>query len=419
MESKSLSQERKEIIDVDEFLDKYHYISSLDLKHILNLDFELDYYYKSEKICPIIELAKLEDAKEIAAIFKEIYRENYPYKEMEDVKSLQDMILHPNKHWFLFKLCSKEIVGCFGADLDLNEKKAFLHGFNIKRQYQKTIDIFKAFIACIIFLWREYKDKVFIWYGEMRTNEAISQFFTSLVGMKPIAFLPNKDIFSNNKVESDILHIIFNRDALNKLRFEGKPKVIRQVLNCYSYSNNRFPIGVPQVENPNILLNKDLMKKMKSLIDISTQEDSFGNQLIKIFIKDSNSYISFFLNPFSKNIEHIEYDIVNLEELAIFLEKLKEIIELKNINYAECYVSSYQPSEQKVFYEAGFRPRGYIPSWKYDAHNNKFLDSIMFNYFKGSIDKNIKLIPESNNLLSILNLPLNKEVDFKSLINIG
>ncbi|MFX1266467.1 MAG: hypothetical protein ACFFAK_00720, partial [Promethearchaeota archaeon] len=149
MVSNSISLKKKEIINVDEFLEKYQYLSNLDLKHILNLDFELDFYYKSEKICPIVKIAKPEDSEEIANIFKEIFRGTYPYKYLEDNKSIKDMIIHPNYEWFIFKSPANEIVGCFGADLELEEKRAFLHGFMIKRKYQKTIDVFKAFIGCI------------------------------------------------------------------------------------------------------------------------------------------------------------------------------------------------------------------------------------------------------------------------------
>ncbi|MFW9783633.1 MAG: hypothetical protein ACFFFB_15220 [Candidatus Heimdallarchaeota archaeon] len=417
MASNSLSQESKEIIDVDEFLDKYQYISNLDLKHILNLDFELDYYYKSEKVCPIIELAKPEDAKEIVSIFNEIYRGNYPYKQMEDIDSIRRMITHSNYYWFVFKLKSKEIVGCFGADLDLNEKRAFLHGFNIKKQYQKTTDIFKAFIGCIIYLWREYRDKIFLWYGEMRTNEAISQFFTSLIGMKPVAFLPNKDIFFN-KIESDVLHIIFNKAVLKQYRFKEKPKIIRQVLNCYSYTNKRYDLDLPHIENPKINLNRKEIELIKSSVSTEIKEDTFGNQEVKFFLKKNSSFFEFFYNIYSKNIENTKYTVHSLEELFVFIEKVKIFIDSMNINYFECYVSAYFPEHQKLFNDAGFKPRGYVPCWKFHESENYFEDQIIFNSFNGSIDENIKLIPEAIDLIQTLNLSKDKQIQDSLKINI-
>lgn len=410
MISNSISLKNKDILNVDEFLDSCQFISNLDLKHILNLDFELDFYYKSDKVCPIIELAKPEDAKEIVDIFNEIYRGTYPYKEMEDPNTIREMIIQQNCHWFLFKLLSNEIVGCFGADLEFNEKKAFLHGFIIKKQYQKTIDVFKAFIGCITYLWKKYKDKIYLWYGEMRTNEAISQFFTSLIGMKPIAFFPNKDIFFNKK-ESDILHIIFNKEVLKKYRSDDKPRIIRQVLNCYNYTNKRYQLGLPTIENPTINLNQEKVKCIKTLVERITKKDKFDYQNIRFFIKNTNSYFKLFLNPYSRNIEKIEYNVVELEELYVFIEKLKELIKDRDINYCECFVSSYEPTHQKIFNNAGFQPRGYIPSWKYNIETKKSEDRIVFNYYKGEIDNHIKLISESKELLDILNFFSEKLID--------
>ncbi|MFX0017595.1 MAG: hypothetical protein ACFFBT_09805 [Promethearchaeota archaeon] len=403
MVSNSISLKKKEIINVDEFLEKYQYLSNLDLKHILNLDFELDFYYKSEKICPIVKIAKPEDSEEIANIFKEIFRGTYPYKYLEDNKSIKDMIIHPNYEWFIFKSPANEIVGCFGADLELEEKRAFLHGFMIKRKYQKTIDVFKAFIGCITYLWKKYREKIFLWYGEMRTNEAISQFFTSLIGMKPIAFLPNKDIFCN-RVESDILHAIYSKIVLNDYRFKEKPKIIRQVLNCYNYTNKRFQLGLPIVENPKIILDQEKIKIIKTLVSKKAEEDKFGFQKIKYSIKNTNSYFQFILNPYSKNIEKVEYSVSNLEELIVFLERLMELAKKQNLNYIECFVSSYKPKDQKVFLNAGFNPRGYVPCWRYNKSINFFEDYIVFNFFKGKIDQNMKIIPETEQFLNDINI---------------
>jgi len=413
--SNSISLKKKEIINVDEFLEKYQYLSNLDLKNILNLDFELDFYYKSEKLCPIVELAKPEDSEEIANIFKEIYRGTYPYKHLEDAISIKDMIIRPNYEWFIFKSPAHEIVGCFGADLEFEEKRAFLHGFMIKKKYHKTVDIFKAFIGCITYLWKKYKDKIFLWYGEMRTNEAISQFFTSLIGMKPIAFLPNKDIFFN-RVESDILHVIYSNAALNDFRFEEKPQIIRQVLNCYNYTNNRYQLGLPTVENPKITLDQGKINSIKKSVGKKIKEDKFGFRKIKFSIKNTNSYFKFIHNPYSKSIEKTHYSIIDLEELFVLIKKLQDIVKEMDINYTECFVSSYKPKHQKIFFNAGFRPRGYLPSWKYNYKMEKFEDQIVFNYFKGNIDKNMKIIPETNELLESLKVPIEGDF-FESFIN--
>jgi len=391
----------KEIKTIDDFLELYKENISHDFQNILKLNFQIKIGKPSQKISPIIQLAKPEDSKEIAQIFRKIYKGTYPYKQMEDDQEVEKMIIDPNYQWFLFKINSIETVGCFGSHLEFENKRGFLYGFIIKKRYQNTVDIFKAFIGCVIFLWKTYKSKILLWYGEMRTNESSSQFFTSLIGLKPIAFFPNKDIFFN-QIESDVLHVIYDEKALYKYRRKKNPKIIRQVLNCYVYSNRKYHLGTPIIKNPNIKLNSKKLKEIKGKIIIRKEKDKFGIEVITLSIKNSNSYFKFIYNPLSRNFEKTIYKINLLEELFTFIQKLKELIQSMEINYFECFVSSYEPKHQKIFLDAGFNPRGYIPCWKYNKEKNHFEDQIVFNFYKGKIDDNIKLIPEAIALLQTL-----------------
>ena len=391
----------KPIITINELLKLYEEDISPDFQKILSLDFNLKIRRTSQKINPIIQLAKPEDSKEITQIFREIYKGTYPYKQMTDDKEVKKMINDPNYKWFLFKEKSNEIVGCFGARMEFENKRGYLYGFNIKNKYQKIINSFKTFIGCIIFLWETYKNIILIWCGEMRTNEIASQFSTSVIGLKPIGFLPNKDIFFN-QIESDILHVIYDEEVLNKYRRKKDLKIIRQILNCYAYSNKRYHLGTPIIKNPNIKLNPKKLNRIKEKIVKRREKDKLGNEAITLSIKNSNSYFKFIYNPLSKNFEKTIYKINLLEELFAFIQELKELIQNMEINYFECFVSSYEPEHQKVFLDAGFKPRGYIPCWKYNKDKNLFEDQIIFNYYKGKIDKNIKLIPETKDLLQAL-----------------
>ena len=267
MVSQSIVLNDKTILTVNEFLDLSLDFISSDIQEILNLEFDLDYsflqnYLESDRICPIIQLASPEDAEEITNIFKEVYKNTYPYKKMENVQSVREMIEDPDYIWFLFRLSPEETIGCFATHLEFEQKRGFMHGYVIKKRYHAIIDIFKAFIGCAIYLWKTYIDKIILWYGEMRTNESTSQFFTSIIGLKPIAFFPNKDIFLN-KVESDVLHVIYNKDVLKEYRSKENPKIIRQVLNCYQYANKRYHLGVPIIENPTIVLNSQKINEIK------------------------------------------------------------------------------------------------------------------------------------------------------------
>jgi len=394
-------------LSIDQFLNLYHEIERVDLDKILRLDFDLDYsvlerYVNSERICPLIEIAKPEEAEEISQIFREVYQGTYPYKKMEYTESIAEMIKDPNYYWFLFKLNTGKIVGAFGAHLEFKEKRGLLYGFVIRKGYHKVIDIFKAFIGCAIYLWKKYHKIILMWYGEMRTNETSSQFFTSIVGMKPVAFYPNKDLFYNKK-ESDILHIIYDREMLRSLRSKQQPKIIRQALMPYTYINQRFQLGLPIIINPKISLNHNKIKTIQKNILLTFQNEEYGNKWFELSNKKSNSYFKFLYNPHSKNFEKTEYSIETLEELQAFLNYLKKLIIEMKINYFECFVSAYKVKHQKLFYDLGFKPRGYIPSFIKSKSENCFEDCIVFNYYRGKIDKNIKIIPEVADLLKSIN----------------
>ncbi|MCJ7651986.1 MAG: hypothetical protein MUP85_25585, partial [Candidatus Lokiarchaeota archaeon] len=371
----SIILNNKSILSINEFL---ALSSDIISSEILNLDFNLDYnilksYLDSKKICPIVHFAKSEDAEEISKIFKEIYQNTYPYKKMEHAEGIREMINSKDYLWFLFKLENNETIGCFGTQLEFEEKRGFLYGFVIKKKYQKIIDIFKAFIGCATYLWKTYQGRILLWYGEMRTNESTSQFITSIVGLKPIAFLPNKDIF-NSQIESDILHVMYDESIFKMYRKKEDPHIIRQILNWYAYSSKRYSLQNPQIENPNTILNEDKINELSEILTINIQEVQYGNQIFKLSFKGFDSSMEFIHNPHSKNFEKTYFEVSCLEELYSFLKKIKDLINTMDINYFECFVSGYEPTYQKIFYNAGFRPRGYVPCWYYNKITGKFED---------------------------------------------
>ncbi|MFX1257948.1 MAG: hypothetical protein ACFFAN_08820 [Promethearchaeota archaeon] len=402
MYSESLSLTQQTILTIDDFLSFYKNILNLDAQEILNLDFKSHKECDFQKLSLTLQLAEPKDALKITSLFNEVYRGTYPYKKMEDVSKIREMITDPNHIWFLFKIHPNDIAGCFGADLNLDKKRTYMYGFVLKPKYQKFVDIIKIFIGTWIYLCKNYKKKVLIYHGEARTNDTASQYVTSICGMKPIAFFPNKDIFFN-RIESNFMIIAYYNEILKELNKEN-PRIIRQVLNSYFYSNKRYNLGIPVIENPDIKFELKEVKILKRKIVEEIEVDIFGYELIKYSIKNSDSYFQFFYNPYSKCIEKTKYNIEKLDELYAFLQVLKNLIQKKDINYFECFVSAYDPSHQKIFYNTGFMPRGYVPSWEYNKKENVFEDRVIFNYYRGEIDKNIKLIPETRELLEILNV---------------
>ena len=419
MVSSSIILKNQLILSINQFLNTYQDIYKKDLDKILNLDFEFDReavkaYTSDSKIFPVIEIARKEDAKVISKIYKDAYNGTYPYKEMEDPQSIVDLINSPNDILFVFKLDTNEMIGAFSSHLDLDRKRGLMHGFVIKKEYRKIIDSLKAFLGSSAYLWKKFQKEILIWYGEIRTNESTAQFATSLFGLKPIAFFPNKDIFFN-KMESDILHIIYNQEVLLKYRKKERPQIIRQALNSYYYTNKRFELGLPIIKNPIIKLNQDKLDRNKNHISINIKEQKYGIKEVSILNKLTKNFYKFLYNSYSKNFEKSYYKVDSLEELNLFIENLLILYKEWNINYAECYVSAYNVEQQKLFYDLGFRARGYVPSWEYNRNDSVFEDRIIFNYFRGNIDGNMRLIPEVKELLDALNESEDQELSITKL----
>ena len=407
MVSSSIIFNNQLILSINQFLSTYQNIYEMDLESILNLDFEFDNdllrnYSSISRIIPIIKIAIKEDAEVVSKLYKEAYNGSYPYKKMEDANSIASLIKSPYDKLFIFKLDTNEIIGAFGSHLDFDKKRGLMYGFVIKKEYRKKVDILKAFMGSSAYLWKKYQNEILIWYGEIRTNESTAQFVTSLFGLKPIAFFPNKDIFFN-KMESDILHIIYNQKALMRYRKKEQPQIIRQVINSYTYMNKRFKLGIPIIKNPNLEFNQARIDMIKKHIKIIIKEKEHGIKEIILLNKLNNNFYKFLFNSYSKNFEKSTYKIESLEELYAFLENKLHLIKEWNINYAECYVSAYHVEEQKIFYTLGFRARGYVPSWDYNCDENVFEDRIVFNYFVGNIDESIRTIPEVEELINLLN----------------
>ncbi|TFG26129.1 MAG: hypothetical protein EU532_10650 [Promethearchaeota archaeon] len=385
----------------NQFLKPFKEIIEPDIHNGMYLNFDIDIGSGILKESPVIRLAKSKDAKEITEIYKEVYNGTYPYKEMENEEKVRKMIESSNFIWLIFENKMAKIVGCFTYQLNFKERRGYMRGFMLKKKFQGQIDAVKATIGSMIGMWSTYKDKILMWYCENRTAHTKSQYMASVCGIKPIAFFPNKDVFFN-EIESDIMSIIYDKKVIYEYRSKKNPKIIPEALNCFYYSTNRYKLGPIDIINPEINLNPLKLIEIKKKIRIKIQKDKFGYETIEFSIKNSNSYFKFLFTPQVQNIEKVKYFVDNIEELFVFIQEFKRCAKEFNVRYYEIFVSAYEPYHQKLLLNAGLKPRGYLPSWKYNEKLDFYEDNIIFNYFRGNINKNIKLIRESSLLLTTL-----------------
>ena len=391
---------RKPIITIQDFLRTYAKYKDLSLES--GITFPRKSSSKAQKLTPTVQLAKPEEAQSISEIFKQVYHGTYPYKEMESLQETRKMIEDPDYNWILFKINGNEIIGCIGLQFDNSVRSMMLHGFAIKKEYQGMTSLPKLLLAGWVALLNKYEKRALMWFGEARSAHSKSQFLGAYLGLKPIAFFPKKDIFFNRE-ESQFLLILYDEEILTRYRKKETPKIIPRVLTCYSYALKRYQLEFPELK-AHVTLDFDdkKIKTIKRNLIYQEENDNLGNSLITISIKNSDAYICFLYNPLIRIFEKTDYKISNKEQLFVFIEAVKELIKKLEIRYFEFFASAYHPTHQAILYDAGLRPFGYVPCFKYIEEEDIFEDQIVFIYYEGKVSGNLKMIPETENFLKAI-----------------
>ena len=391
---------RKIFITIQDFLRRYAKYKDLNLES--GITFPKKSRSKAQKVIPTVQIAKPEEAQSISEIFKQVYQSTYPYKELESEKEIRKMIEDPDYSWILFKINGNEIIGCIGIEFDDSVKSMTLHGFAIKKEYQGMTSLPKLLLAGWVTLLNKYEKKALVWFGEARSAHSKSQFLGAYLGLKPIAFFPKKDIFFNRE-ESEFLLILYDEDILTKYRKKETPKIIPRAVTCYSYALKKYHLGFPEIKNHvDLDFSYKKIKAIKQNLIYQEEKDNLGNSLITISINNSNAYISFLHNPLVRIFEKTEYKVSNKEQLFVFVEEVKELIKKLKIRYFEFFASAYHPTHQAILYDAGLKAFGYIPSFKYVKEEDVFEDQIVFIYYEGKVNGDLKMIPETENFLKTI-----------------
>ena len=391
-------------VSVDEFLGIFEDVLNLDLERGMELDFVIDSKLGNNKISPTLVLAKPCDAEDIANICKEVYECSYPYKEIEDKHNVKKMIESPEHHFILFKI-GDDTAGCFRCALDFEHKKGYTGGFMVRKEYQKTLDVTKAIIGSYTWMWSTYRKEILMWYCENRTAHAASQYITSVCGINTVAFFPNKDVFYN-RVESDVMGVIYQEKALIQQRERQTPSLIRSALDSFLHCDNLYGLGGFKLVSPELTIDYAKVSELQKRFRKDVITDKYGYKYYQFFLSGTKSYFTFLHTPNIHNIEKTKYYVNSLEELYVYLEELLKCMKENSIRYSETFVSAFCPEHQQLFYEFGFRARGYVPCWTYNKSEKVFEDYVVFNYFEGEVSQ-AELLPVGQELFDILNLQIN------------
>ncbi len=389
---------------IDDFIEYYSEI----MKYNSNVgepikDVNIDSDEKNQKEELYFYYALPEEAEIITVIINDAFN-NYPFLEMVDVENVRNLIISKNSCVFVFKSKANEVVGTISFDLDFQSKKGYVRSLAIYKKYRGKLDITNINISIYVHMYKKYKDRILVWYGESLLSGIKSQHITYLCHLKPIGLLPNKDIFSN-QIMSEFLIIAYDRKALKDYRSKKTPKIIIEVMKSFIYASLKYDLTMIDCIEPKLHLEKKKIIDLNREYKLERSNNKYGYISVKMFFKNSDSYFKFLYTPQHENIIKIEYKISFLEEFSVFLDKLNKFMKNNDVRYCEFYISAYEPLQQKLISLLGFKPRGYVPSWKIDKVSGLFEDYILFN-------KSIEEIDNNFNGEKDYNLVLNHFIDY-------
>ena len=388
---------------IEDFLDAFEGILDLDIESGMELDFLIEGREASTKISPVLKLARPEDAKDLADICKKVYDNSYPYREMEDEKVIKKLIKDPHHHFILFKV-GEYSAGCFRCAIDFEEKKGYMGGFMLRKQFHGVVDVIKVIMGSYYWMWSTFKDDVVMWHCENRTAHAALQHMTALCGINTVAIFPNKDIFYG-LVESDVMGLIFNEETLRNYRTKKVPALIENALEPFLYTDNLYQLGFFQLVSPHLELDQEKISDLKSKLIRKVSKDNYGYEHFCLTLKGNKSFFSFLHTPSVQNYEKVKYHVDSLEEFHVFIEEVKNCMVEQDIRYCEIFTSGHEPEYQQILYDFDFRARGYVPCWELDAKEQSYEDSVVFSCHEGDIE-HIELLSQGKELFSMVGLKI-------------
>ena len=299
---------------------------------------------------------KEEDAEELTKIFKAVYNGQYPLKEYEDPEWVKKRVDDPNFYW---KVCAQKdddkAVGC--GVMILNPQDGRLYGGRsvLEPAIQGQGIMNKIGLDSIKITINELRDRIRIFMGQSRTepeNIAMQRSLEKL-GFKPLALMIDFDTGLGER-ESEIVQALFFSKVYNRRK---DVKIIPSIEPFYNVSRRQFPrIGKDyEVVNPNSVMGKHC--NLTYGTKLNKYRDNFE-------IENTVAHIRAEINSFSNSMEILEYTHGHPDLLKVFLKEIIKLCEIRNLKFVEAYVSAYEPKDQQVFLDAGFKIAGYFPSYE-------------------------------------------------------
>ncbi len=278
---------------------------------------------------------------------------SYPYPEVLDPEWIVQTSADRDTIWkVVIDSLTGNIIGSGTLIMDRTHQRAYVRGILVDPDYQGYGVAGYILAAAFKEVIRDYQDIIKIFWTENRTAHRKSQKVAEQCGMRPVALLPNKDYFLEQR-ESDMLYVLYSMNTMKRRR--PTPALVPGVLPIYQVVGRQFRLNpIEAVLPPTIHANG---YDVKGAI-------TFDKYLYQYATFTANGKkLQFEINPRTQVAEKTKYsldiDPITLKTLLKFAFHTLN----PHLYYMECYVSAYEPAIQQVFLDVGFQATGYIPAW--------------------------------------------------------
>ncbi|TFG18676.1 MAG: hypothetical protein EU530_08505 [Promethearchaeota archaeon] len=367
------------------------------------------------KVHSPIRFAQSDDIPQLLHVNHQVYKGHYPYRDMLDVEYVTEFTNPTKDNGFIgvyeTEDESRTIGGFLLLAVDREQRKGYFRGLMVSPEHRNRLHLKNRVLETIYQGYKQYFNDVELWYGETRTAHRKGQKWMEESGSRPCAFLPNKDIFSDDMVrESDVLEIAYSQKALFQYR-NSNPQLLLKFLPLYNQVSNYF--NFPEIQDaPSstsvctpAMLSEALELAEKCIIEKTPKQ--YDTYTCKIHIQNG-SYVEFLVNNPISSAEKTRFHANSEIELAALLIRLKEFIEHVNLEYFEIYIPTINLRHQQIFLELDFSCFGYVPSWKWT--NNKSDDCLIFGLYRTPINWENTVLTENSESFAKILRPFLKEL---------
>ncbi|WP_371806390.1 hypothetical protein [Candidatus Lokiarchaeum ossiferum] len=348
------------------------------------------------------------NAHDIVAIYQNVYNGTYPFKEMLDEDYVFQTFSDSTYFWKIFTSSEpntpSQIIGCFTIVVDEEQKRAYMRGLNIRKDFQGKVKVRNLSYAMIRQFFQEHPNQIYSWYNESRTEHSIVQYLSNHIAAKPYAFFAGKDYFNLEK-ESDMLMVAYTSDALHKYR--QIPAAIH-----HSLAGLYFRIAymhhfdtIPPIQSPKIpQINPCEITSEIEKCMIYIKEDKYGYSHITFTLPETHESMTFLHTHTVNNIEKIHFDYHKFSTMLAFMALLMKYAEEKAIEYIEITIPASDIQLTEYFLQSNYNIAGYVPAWIPSKMHPKMMeDAVIFSWHTPHITiPEPKLIMDSIHLTSIL-----------------